>query len=138
MVDRKRHSSFNYPKSEEAPSWTTLPHKNIFYVKSGVYSFGIVLLEILTGLRAFDVNCPKAKRLLVELARPLLSSKRKLNTITDSRLEDNYSVDSAFQIAQLALNCLQRTPYKRPSMTELVEELESIEAANANRIPRGS
>ncbi|KAK3418345.1 hypothetical protein EUGRSUZ_H04300 [Eucalyptus grandis] len=73
------------------------------YVKSDVYSFGVTTL----------------------------SSKRKLKTIMDSRLEDDYSMDSAFQIAQLALKCLQRTPYKRPSMTEVVEELESIEAASA-------
>ncbi|XP_010041546.3 probable serine/threonine-protein kinase PIX13 [Eucalyptus grandis] len=111
-----------------APEYVATGH---LYVKSDVYSFGVVLLEILTGLRANDVNRPKAKRLLVELARPLLSSKRKLKTIMDSRLEDDYSMDSAFQIAQLALKCLQRTPYKRPSMTEVVEELESIEAASA-------
>ncbi|KAF8016983.1 hypothetical protein BT93_H2244 [Corymbia citriodora subsp. variegata] len=44
-------------------------------------------------------------------------------------------IESAFQIAQLALKCLQRTPNERPSKTEVIEELEIIEAASANRIP---
>ncbi|KAK3417791.1 hypothetical protein EUGRSUZ_H03760 [Eucalyptus grandis] len=42
-------------------------------------------------------------------------------------------IDSAFQIAQLALQCLQMTPNERPSRTIVVAELESVEAAGANR-----
>ncbi|XP_030534756.1 probable serine/threonine-protein kinase PIX13 isoform X2 [Rhodamnia argentea] len=116
-----------------APEYIRTGH---LYVKSDVYSFGVVSLELLTGLRAFDTDRPKGKHLLVELARPLLSSKRQLKTIMDSRLENNYCIDSAYQIARLALKCVRRTPNKRPSMTEVVEALESIEAANANKIPR--
>ncbi|KAL3727496.1 hypothetical protein ACJRO7_032258 [Eucalyptus globulus] len=43
-------------------------------------------------------------------------------------------IDSAFQIAQLSLQCLQMTPNERPSRTKVVAELESVEAASANRI----
>ncbi|XP_030473133.1 probable serine/threonine-protein kinase PIX13 isoform X2 [Syzygium oleosum] len=116
-----------------APEYVMTGH---LYLKSDVYSFGVVSLEILTGLRAFDLNRPKKQHNLVTWVRPLLSSKRKLKTIVGSRLEDNYCIDSAFQIAQLALKCLQKTPKGWPSMIEVVEELESVEAASANRIPR--
>lgn len=106
------------------------------YVKSDVYSFGVVVLELLTGLRVTDRNRARGKIDLVKWAGPLLSSEKTLKTIMDSRLEGNYCMDSAIQIAQLALKCLRSTPYERPSMTEAVEALESIEAASANRIPR--
>ncbi|KAF8016313.1 hypothetical protein BT93_H1733 [Corymbia citriodora subsp. variegata] len=104
------------------------------YVKSDVYSFGIVLLEILTGLRACDPRIPQDNATLLEWTKPFLSSQTKLLTIMDSRLKGNYNVYSAFQIAQLALKCVEETPQIRPSMTIVVEELESIEAANAPRM----
>ncbi|KAK3418351.1 hypothetical protein EUGRSUZ_H04308 [Eucalyptus grandis] len=103
-------------------------------VKSDVYSFGIVLLEILTGWRAFDSTRPRGKANLVEWAGPFLSSKDKLWTIMDSRLKGKYNRYSAFQIAKLASKCVEETPRSRPSMTKVVKELESIEAASANRI----
>ncbi|XP_030473132.1 probable serine/threonine-protein kinase PIX13 isoform X1 [Syzygium oleosum] len=107
-------------------------------VKSDVYGFGIVLLEILTGLRAVDKSRPVGKHLLVEWATSRLSRKKQLRTIMDSRLEGKYYIHSAFQIAQLALKCLQTDPKFRPYMTKVVEELESIEAASAKRIRRKS
>ncbi|KAF8017823.1 hypothetical protein BT93_H2890 [Corymbia citriodora subsp. variegata] len=116
-----------------APEYLATGH---LYVKSDVYSFGVVILELLTGLRVIDRYRAQGKIDLVKWARPLSSSKKKMKTIMDSRLDGNYCIDSAFQIAQLALKCLRRTPYERPSMTEVVEALESIEAASANRVPR--
>ncbi|KAI6692649.1 hypothetical protein NL676_020359 [Syzygium grande] len=101
-------------------------------VKSEVYSFGVVLLEILTGLRALDMSRPVGN--LGEWATPRLSQEEKLRTVMDSRLEGEYYIHSAFQIAQLALKCLKKEPRSRPNMTEVVEELESIEAAGAKRI----
>ncbi|XP_056168572.1 probable serine/threonine-protein kinase PIX13 isoform X2 [Syzygium oleosum] len=116
-----------------APEYLATGH---LYVKSDVYGFGVVLLEILTGLTVFDRSRPAGRKNLVEWVRPLLSSKRFLKTIMDSKLEGKYYTDSAFQIAQLAFICLRVEHTQRPSMTEVVEELESIEASNANRIPR--
>ncbi|XP_056168576.1 probable serine/threonine-protein kinase PIX13 isoform X4 [Syzygium oleosum] len=118
-----------------APEYIAAGH---LYVKSDVYSFGVVLLEILTGSRACDLSRPVGKHLLVEWARPLLSKKKKPRTIMDSRLKGKYYIDSAFQIAQLALTCIRADPNQRPSMTKVVEELESIEAASANRILRNA
>ncbi|KAF7847111.1 hypothetical protein BT93_L3354 [Corymbia citriodora subsp. variegata] len=105
------------------------------YVKSDVYSFGIVLLEILTGLRAWDRSRPLGKATLLEWAKPFLSSRNKLLTIMDSRLKGNYDLYSAFQIARLILKCVKESPKFRPSMTKVVKELESVEATNATRMP---
>lgn len=98
------------------------------YVKSDVYGFGVVLLEMLTGLRALDTRRPSGKQNLVDWAKPSLSSKRKLKTIMDSRVEGQYSSKAALEAAQLTLKCLGSDPKSRPSMKEVVEVLEKIEA----------
>ncbi|KAG2694244.1 hypothetical protein I3760_08G132800 [Carya illinoinensis] len=71
-----------------APEYIATGH---LYVKSDVYGFGVVLLEILTGLRALDTKRPGGQQNLVEWLKPSLSNKRKLKTIMDTRMEGQYS-----------------------------------------------
>ncbi|KAL3525179.1 hypothetical protein ACH5RR_013551 [Cinchona calisaya] len=108
-----------------APEYIATGH---LYVKSDVYGFGVVLLEMLTGLRALDNRRPSGQHNLVDYAKPLISNKRKLKSIMDVRMEGHYSSKAALQAAQLTLNCLEAEPKKRPSMKEVVEILEQIEA----------
>ncbi|KAK2631909.1 hypothetical protein EUGRSUZ_L02282 [Eucalyptus grandis] len=75
----------------------------VLIVKSDIYCFGVMSLEILTGLMGQTT---------------VIQSKKK--RLMDSELEGNYSMHSAFQIAQLALECLQAAPHKQPSMTEVM------------------
>jgi serine/threonine protein kinase len=103
------------------------------YVKSDVYGFGVVLLELLTGLRAVDTKRPNGQQTLVEWRKPCLSSKAKLKTIMDTRMEGQYSSKAAMQAAQLTLKCLAFDPIDRPSMKEVVEVLEGIEAMNKQK-----
>ncbi|XP_047154252.1 receptor like protein kinase S.2-like [Vigna umbellata] len=105
------------------------------YVKSDVYGFGVVLLEILTGMRALDTRRPTGQQNLVEWTKSCLSSKRKLKTIMDSKIEGQYSPKAALQAAQLALKCLVHDPYQRPSMEEVLEGLEAIEDNPKPEVP---
>jgi len=99
------------------------------YVKSDVYGFGVVLLEMLSGQRALDRKRPTGQQNLVEWLKPLLSHKKKLKTtIMDSRIEGQYSAKAMVQAAQLTSKCLKADPKNRPSMKEVVEVLEQIEA----------
>ncbi|KAK9990008.1 hypothetical protein SO802_024993 [Lithocarpus litseifolius] len=59
-----------------APEYVATGH---LYVKSDVYVFGVVLLEMLTGLRALDPSRPSGQQNLVEWLKPSLSNKRKLS-----------------------------------------------------------
>jgi serine/threonine protein kinase len=97
-------------------------------VKSDVYAFGVVLLEMLTGLRALDLNRPNGQQNLVKYAKPFLADRRKLSHIMDQRMERQYSTKGALQAAQLSLKCLNEDPKCRPSMKEVLETLEQIEA----------
>ncbi|PIN14773.1 Serine/threonine protein kinase [Handroanthus impetiginosus] len=110
-----------------APEYVATGH---LYVKSDVYGFGVVLVEMLTGLRALDTNRPSVQKNLVDWIKPHLCDRRKLKNIVDFHLEGRYPSKSAYRIAQLALNCLEKEPKNRPSMQEIVESLERIDSAN--------
>lgn len=105
------------------------------YVKSDVYGFGVVLLELLTGFRALDTNRPAREQNLVEWARPSLTDKKKLKKIMDPRLEDQYPLKGAFQAAGLIVKCLESDPKSRPSMEEILESLEKINAIKEKEKP---
>lgn len=107
-------------------------------MKSDVYGFGVVLLEIMTGLRALDTKRPNGEQNLVEWLRPVLSQKRKLKNIMDIRIEGQYSSKAMLQAAQLTLKCLESDPKSRPSMKEVLEALEQIEAIKDKEKPKGT
>ncbi|CAF2157498.1 BnaA07g03070D [Brassica napus] len=116
-----------------APEYVATGH---LYVKSDNYGFGVVLAEILTGLHALDPTRPTGQHNLTDWIKPHLSERRKLRRIMDPRLEGKYPFKSAFRVAQLSLKCLEPEPKNRPSMTEVVESLELIVAANEKPLER--
>lgn len=97
-------------------------------MKSDVYGFGVVLLEMLTGLRALDTKRPGREQNLINWGKPFLSQKRKLKTIMDARIEGQYSTKAALKAAELTLKCLETDMKRRPSMKEVVEVLEQIDS----------
>lgn len=96
------------------------------YVKSDVYGFGVVLLEIITGLRVVDMNRPNRNHNLVDWAKPFLPNKKKLKKMMDPRLQNQYPSKGAFQIAELILRCLEPDQKYRPDMEEVLKSLEQI------------
>ncbi|KAI4327834.1 hypothetical protein L6164_020251 [Bauhinia variegata] len=108
-----------------APEYMATGH---LYVKSDVYGFGVVLLEMLTGERALDPKRPSGQHNLVDWLKPILPYRRKLKSIMDKKIEGQYSPKAASQAAQLTLKCLEPDPKNRPSMKDVLEELERIQA----------
>ncbi|XP_042059962.1 probable serine/threonine-protein kinase PIX13 [Salvia splendens] len=106
-----------------APEYIATGH---VYVKSDVYGFGVVLLEIITGLRVLDPNRPPGQINLIDWARPSLSNKKKLKKLMDPRLEDEYPPKAAFATAELILKCIEQDPKCRPDMEEVLRNLEEI------------
>lgn len=106
-------------------------------MKSDVYGFGVVLLEMLTGLRALDNRRPAGQVNLVDWKKPYLYHKKKLKFIMDPRIEGQYSSKAAAEAAELTLRCLEQEPKKRPSMKEVGGILEQIEARKVKpKVPR--
>ncbi|XP_012571397.1 probable serine/threonine-protein kinase PIX13 isoform X2 [Cicer arietinum] len=107
-----------------APEYMATGH---LYVKSDVYGFGVVLLEMLTGLIALDKNRPTNKLNLVDFTIGCLSDRKKLKTIMDHRMNEQYSLTAALQVSHLVLKCLESDPKNRPSMEQVLETLEKAQ-----------
>lgn len=94
--------------------------------KSDVYSFGAVLLEILCGRRALDLTKAPREQNLVEWAKPYINHRRVMR-IMDGRIEGQCGVKKALTAAKLAFKCLSEDPKHRPSMYEVVMNLEQLQ-----------
>ncbi|KAL8159542.1 hypothetical protein V2J09_001079 [Rumex salicifolius] len=96
--------------------------------RSDVYSYGVVLLELITGRKSLDKSRPAREQNLTDWALPLLREKKKLLNIIDSRLGGDYPVKGVQKAAMLAYHCLNRNPKARPLMRDIVDSLEPLQA----------
>ncbi|KAG2288893.1 hypothetical protein Bca52824_048497 [Brassica carinata] len=95
--------------------------------KSDVWSFGVVLYELITGRRAVDRNRPRGEQKLLEWVKPYVSDSKKFHVIVDPRLQGQYyCIKSVQRVAALANKCLMKQPKSRPRMSEVVSLLGSI------------
>nr|WIL59840.1 nodulation protein [Melilotus officinalis] len=95
-----------------------------------VYSYGVVLLEIMSGKRAFDINRRLCERSLVVWAESLLISKRKIFQVMDPDIEGQYSLREAMKVAHLAVQCVSYSRKNRPNIDQVVKALELLQDSN--------
>ncbi|GMY34038.1 G-type lectin S-receptor-like serine/threonine-protein kinase SD2-5 [Fagus crenata] len=107
-----------------APEWIT---NYAISEKSDVYSYGMVLLEIIGGRKNYDPVESSEKAYFPAYAFRMLEGG-KLTEIVDSRLEIDENDERISTAIKVALWCIQDEMNLRPSMTKVVQMLEGISA----------
>ncbi|ONK62503.1 uncharacterized protein A4U43_C07F4600 [Asparagus officinalis] len=96
-------------------------------VKSDVYGLGVVMLEVLTGKRAIfkDVEGGGSPVSVVDFAVPSIV-KGEIGRVLDERVgPPPAEVAEAVEVAYTAVHCVSLEGKERPTMTDIVSNLES-------------
>ncbi|WCJ42961.1 S-locus lectin protein kinase family protein [Euphorbia peplus] len=95
-----------------------------FSVKSDVFSFGIILLEIMSGKKSNGFHQQDDSLSLAGHVWELWSEGRAME-IVDSSLIESYNPDEALRCIQVGLLCVQEDAMERPTMLEVILMLKS-------------
>ncbi|KAK8955125.1 Serine/threonine-protein kinase PBS1 [Platanthera guangdongensis] len=104
-------------------------------IKSDIYSFGVVLLELITGRRAIDGSRTAGEQNLVAWARPLFKDRRKFSQMADPVLQGQYPVRGLYQALAVAAMCVQEQPAMRPLIADVVTALTYLASQLHNSQP---
>ncbi|KAK6151526.1 hypothetical protein DH2020_014161 [Rehmannia glutinosa] len=92
--------------------------------KTDVFGFGILLLELITGMRALEFGkSVNQKGAMLEWVKKIQQEK-KIELLADRELGINYDPIEVGEMLQVALLCTQYLPSHRPKMSEVVRMLE--------------
>lgn len=92
--------------------------------KNDVFAFGMVLLELVSGFKPFDLLLDRAKKGINEFAWvKYLLEHDEFRSLLDPSLKGDYDENEAKKLVKLALCCIQSSPTERPTMREVVGTL---------------
>ncbi|KAL6883314.1 hypothetical protein ACP4OV_010728 [Aristida adscensionis] len=115
-----------------APEWISgLP----ITAKVDVYSYGVVLLELVSGTRVFDLVTGEGEEVHVMLKKFIKMISYRLDMeeplwlteFVDFRLYGEFNYQQAAALIRLAVSCLEEERKRRPTMESIVESLLSVD-----------
>nr|CAD1842243.1 unnamed protein product [Ananas comosus var. bracteatus] len=111
-----------------APEWLT----SIITEKADIYSFGIVVTEIICGRKNLDHSQPEESIHLITLLQEKAKTNRLLDLV-DSHMNDLQLHEAEIiEMMELAMWCLQCDSNRRPSMSTVVKVLEGAMGVETN------
>ncbi|KAL2247477.1 putative serine/threonine-protein kinase isoform X2 [Sesamum indicum] len=91
--------------------------------KADIYSFGVLLLEIVSGRPNKNKRLSAEEQNLLEMAWTLYE-KGKLVQLVDNVLDGDFDTDEASRYLKVGLLCTQELPKNRPSMSTVAKMLK--------------
>ncbi|KRH55554.1 hypothetical protein GLYMA_06G262100v4 [Glycine max] len=110
-----------------------------FSIKSDVFSFGILLLEIVCGIKNKSFCHENLTLNLVGYAWALWKEQNALQLI-DSGIKDSCVIPEVLRCIHVSLLCVQQYPEDRPTMTSVIQmlgsEMDMVEPKEPGFFPR--
>ncbi|GFS45299.1 protein kinase superfamily protein [Actinidia rufa] len=103
--------------------------------KADVYSFGVLLVEIVSGRCNTNSLLPVEEKYLLERTWDLYE-RRELVGLVDASLNGDFDAEEACRFLKIGLLCTQDTPKLRPSMSSVVKMLTGKVNINENEITK--
>ncbi|XP_059068946.1 cysteine-rich receptor-like protein kinase 2 [Cryptomeria japonica] len=88
--------------------------------KDDTYSFGVVVLEIVSGRKSIDFKQPPHMQYLLQWVWSLYEDNQVLHVVESEKEMEGYSKEEVLRVINLALQCIQVSVRDRPSMSEVV------------------
>lgn len=102
--------------------------------KSDIYSFGVVLLEMITGKTVINESHTKHVH-VSDWVISVLRSTNNVNNVIDSKMAKDFDLNSVWKIVEIALASVSQNVSERPNMQQIVVGLKEClqkEASNKN------
>ncbi|KAE9587803.1 hypothetical protein Lal_00022040 [Lupinus albus] len=108
--------------------------------KSDLYSFGVVLLELISGRKPVSSDDYGPEMNIVHWARSLIR-KGDVISIMDESLVGNVKSESIWRVAEIAMQCVQQHGASRPRMQEVIlaiQDASKIEKESESQLKLSS
>ncbi|KEH18250.1 probable LRR receptor-like serine/threonine-protein kinase At1g05700 isoform X1 [Medicago truncatula] len=101
--------------------------------KNDIYSFGIILFVLISGRHAI-VRAAGENIHILDWVIPLVE-RGDIQNVVDSRLQGEFSINSAWKAVEIAMSCISPNATERPDMSQILADLReclSLEMIQTN------